>query len=67
MAKNKRLRCKRIGEIVTSTLCARIPLRLKDDKNRIKIVIEEAHIVLGLPCDVIAKIELLKFNRMMIK
>ncbi len=67
MAENKRLRCKGVGEIVTSTLCARIPLRLKNDKGRMEIVIEEAHIVPSLPCDVIAKIELLKPNRMMIE
>ncbi len=67
MTKNKRLRCKKIGEIVTSTLCAKISLRLKNDKSRIKIVIEEAYIVPSLSCDVIVKIELLKLNRMMIE
>jgi len=67
MTKNKRLRCKKVGEIVTSTLCTKISLRLKNDKNRMKIVIEEAYIVSSLPCDMIAKIELLKLNRIMIE
>jgi len=67
MTKNKRLRCKKVGEIVTFTLCARISLRLKNDKSRIKIVIEEAYIVPDLSCDVIVGIELLKLNRMMIE
>ncbi len=62
ITKNKRLKCKRIDEIVTFTLCAKIFLRLKNDKSRIKIVIEEVYIVFNLLCDVIIKIELLKLN-----
>jgi len=67
MTKNKRLRCKKINEIVIFTLCAKISLRLKNNKNRIKIVIEEAHIVPSLLCDVITRIKLLKFNRIIIE
>jgi len=67
MTKNKRLRCKRVDEIVTFTLCAKIFLRLKNDKSRIKIIIEETHIVSSLSCDIIIEIELLKFNRIIIE
>ncbi len=33
MTKNKRLRCKKVDKIVTFTLCAKISLRLKNDKS----------------------------------
>jgi len=67
ITKNKRLRYKKINEIVTFTLCAKIFLRLKKNKDRKKIVIEKTYIVSSLLCDVIVKIELLKLNRIIIK
>jgi hypothetical protein len=33
ITKNKRLRCKRVDEIITFTLCAKISLRLKNNKS----------------------------------
>jgi len=65
--KNKQLRYKKIDKTIISILCVKILLRFKNNKNRIKIIIEEVYIVSNLLCDVIVKIKLLKFNRIIIE
>jgi hypothetical protein len=47
--------------------CAKIFLCLKNNKDRIKIIIKETYIVFNLLCDVIVKIELLKLNQIIIE
>jgi len=64
---NKQLRYKKVNKIIIFILCTKISLRLKNNKNRIKIVIEESYILLNLLYNIIVEIKFLKLNRIIIE
>ena len=67
MINNKRLKCRKIENNVTSTLCAKISMSFKDDRKHLKTILIEVYIVFNLSCDMIMKVKLLKSNQMTIE
>ena len=62
MINNKRLRCRKVENNITLTLCAKISVSFKNDREHLRIILIEIHIVFNLSCDMIVKIKLLKSN-----
>ena len=60
-------KCREIESNVISTLCAKISVSFKNDREHLKTILVEAHIILNLSCDMIMRIELLKSNQMTIE
>ena len=67
MTRSKRLRCHEVdAKSVISNLCVNISLRFLDKDEFYAIVIEEAHIILDLSCEMIIDVELMKSKNMII-
>lgn len=67
MADNKHMRITGVDNVTMLTECAKIFICLRDKKGYFKTVANKAHIVPGLPCDIIAVVELLKPNNISIE
>ena len=62
MINNKRIKYKKIDENVISTLCIKIFMKFKNNRNYFKIIINKIYIIIEFFCDIIIKIEMMKFN-----
>ena len=62
MIDNKRIKYKKVDENVISTLYIKIFVKFKNNRNYFEIIINEIYIIFEFFCDIIIKIEIMKFN-----